>query len=154
MRTMLRTALVAALVGGVIGGLSLASASASRDRHVRTMTLIEVSTGQQIVDLGKKGFSLGGELMFTSRLQTLGGKRVGHTSVVCIAVLGEKIDCNGTGWLPGGTVRVGATLADTPTSVLAVVGGTGRYQGVGGQVVTRPVSDTRSRTRLRLIFPN
>ncbi len=98
MRRLLTTALAAALVGGVIGGLSLASASTSRDRHVRTIRLLEVAKGQQTVDLGRQGFSPGDEIMFTEVLKTLDGKRiVGHTSTICTVVLGNKVDCSSTG---------------------------------------------------------
>jgi hypothetical protein len=157
MRRLLMTALVAALVGGVIGGLSLASASTARDRHVRQIRVLEIQTRQTSVDLGKKGFSPGDEFMFTSLLKSLDGKRVvGHTSVVCTAVLQNMADCNGTGWLPGGTVRVGQTLGDEPNSVLAIVGGTGRYRGAGGQVFTHPLNKegTRSRDIIQLILPH
>jgi allene oxide cyclase len=154
MRRLLTTALAAALVGGVIGGLSLASASTSRDRHVRVMRVLEVQTHQAFVDVGKKGFSIGDQFMFTSVLKTLDGKRVvGHTSITCTATLGNRADCNGTGWLPGGSVRVGQTLANGPNSVLAVVGGTGRYQGAGGQVSVHSLSDTRSLDTIRIILP-
>src|SRR3954466_8446403 len=101
------TVAAAALASVAFGGLSLASAESTSDPTMRTLHVLEFETGSHFVDVDGNGFGPGDEVTFTSRLRNLANTRtVGHTSVVCVATLHERADCNGTAWLRGGTIRV------------------------------------------------
>jgi hypothetical protein len=153
-RRVLWTALVAALVGGVIGGLSLATASTSRDRHVRTFTFTEITRGQQFVDVGKKGFSLGDEFFFRSTFHK-NGKLVGRNQTFCVISGRGSAQCEGTAWFMGGTLRFsGLVPTEARDFVAPIVGGTGRWRGVDGQVRVHSLSQTRSRDVLELVIPS
>jgi hypothetical protein len=79
---------------------------------------------------------LGDMLAFTQRL-TRSGKTVGRVSNVAVGVDAKRhlFHANGTITLKRGTVEFGGLVSQTPHFVLAVTGGTGRFDGADGTVV-------------------
>jgi hypothetical protein len=66
LRKLLMTAGVGALVAMAIGGASFASAPGDKSGRV-TIVVIEKTTSQHFLDLGKHGFSVGDEFFFASQ---------------------------------------------------------------------------------------
>ena len=97
----LMTAMVAGLVAAAIGGVSLARAGSGD----RTMTLTEVETGAQFVNITHTPQGGPGDQIVLHRVvKNAAGDRVGTLNVVCEVVLGHKLLCNGVYRLPGGTI--------------------------------------------------
>src|SRR5438093_10864468 len=65
-RRLLTTAGVAAAVAFVVGGGAFASGSGSADDQAQSITVIEKTTSDHFVDVGKPGFSIGDEFFFNS----------------------------------------------------------------------------------------
>lgn len=86
-------------------------------------------------DLGKPGESLGDILVQTQRV-TRHGKTVGHLHDVAVAVDTKRglFQANGSMVLHGGTIEFAGLVKQTPHFVLAVTGGTGKYQGADGKI--------------------
>jgi hypothetical protein len=64
---------------------------------------------------------------------------------------GDVNDCEASGIMEGGQVRVaGGGPSDEQVTVLAVVGGTGIYRNVSGQITIETIDDSTSRDTLEL----
>jgi hypothetical protein len=150
-----------ALLAGSTAAMSIASASAAPKNaptsSVKVLHLVSKQKSLKFIDLGKKGPSPGDEVIeITADFQN--GKRVDRSVLNCvlITIIGRTMDvlCHGDLVFKDGQVEFqGETNFHTPFSV-AVIGGTGAYQNVGGQLTlerTLPGTTTDVET-LRLVF--
>jgi len=135
LRKLLMTAGVGALVAMAIGGASFASASGGENGG-RTIVVIEKTTSQKALDLGKPGFSVGDEFFFTSQLwNTARTHQVGSLRGHCVLELQTVPHCVATLRLLGGRLEVAGEVAISgPDSIVAVTGGTGTLDGAEGHV--------------------
>ena len=153
------------LLAGATGGVSIASAAphssaaqqSATARSAKVLHLISRQTSLNLLDLGKKGLSPGDQIMEgTSEVQN--GKVIGHGFLNCVGITvtahGFHVLCHGAIVFADGQLEFqGETNFQTPFTV-GVVGGTGAYQNVGGQITvegTLPDGTTDLET-LRLIF--
>jgi hypothetical protein len=151
-----------ALLMGVMGARSIASAaphtSATSTPKTKVLHLISHQVSLELIDLGKKGNSVGDQVI-ESTIELQHGQRVGRGLLTCVAITfsparGPDVLCHGAIVFRDGQVQFqGETTFHTPFTV-AVTGGTGRYQKVGGQLTverTLPngIDDVET---LRLIF--
>jgi hypothetical protein len=150
-----------AVLGGTTVVMSIASASAAPTsavpRSVKVLHLISHQTSLQVIDIGKKGPSPGDQIIETT-VDFQNGKRVDRSVLNCVDITvtarGFDVLCHGSLVFRGGQVEFqGETSFHTPFTV-AVTGGSGAYQHVGGQLTvvrTLPHSTTDVET-LRLVF--
>jgi hypothetical protein len=149
------------LLAGTIAAMSIASASAA-PKHaaadsVKVLHLISHQKSLQVIDIGKKGLSPGDQLIETT-VDFQNGTPVDRSVLNCVDITvtarGFDVLCHGTLAFKDGQVEFGGeTNFHTPFTV-AVTGGTGAYQNVGGQLTverTLPHSSTDVET-LRLVF--
>jgi hypothetical protein len=71
------------------------------------------------------------------------GKRIGHAKTMCSFMSGNGAFCQGTFFLPGGTIEGQSYIKLTNKITVAVVGGTGAYAGARGTFTSRQINDTR-----------
>jgi hypothetical protein len=140
-----RTAVVAAGVVGIPLALMIPSGSASAES---TFTLVEQPHGNfHFIDLPPKAHSpqgpasVGDELIFSNKL-TRDNKPYGFVHAVCV-VTGKRLKhapelvmCNGQFNLPGGTIALSAGGRFRNAVHISVIGGTGKYEGAMGSVVS------------------
>src|SRR5262249_47001250 len=132
---------VLALLVGTAAAMSIASASAApktaAERSVKVLHLISHQTSLKVVDLGKKGPSPGDQVIETT-VDFEHGKPVDRSVLNCVDITVSKrgfdVLCHGALVFKNGQVEIqGETNFHTPFTV-AVTGGTGAYQHVGGQI--------------------
>ena len=151
---------ILAVLGGTTAATSIASASAapnSAASSVKVLHLISHQTSLQVIDIGKKGPSPGDQVIETT-VDFAKGKRVDRSVLNCvdITVTASAFDvlCHGALIFRDGQVEFqGETNFHTPFTV-AITGGSGAYQNVGGQLTverTLPHTTTDVET-LRLVF--
>jgi Allene oxide cyclase barrel like domain len=151
----------AAMLPAVLGALalsagSLASASANHgsDKKVVRLTFIEKSTAGTLVDVDKSGGpSIGDVFVFQSDLlDPATNEKVGTTEGHCMLVTASEdlTDCDASGVLAGGQIRVAGASSQADVTVLAVTGGTGAYRNVRGQLTIETIDDTTSKDTLEL----
>jgi len=124
---------------------------------VKVLHLISHQTSLEVIDLGKKGASPGDQVIETT-VDFQNGKRVDRSVLNCVGITvtarGFDVLCHGALVFRDGQVEFqGETDFHEPFRV-AVTGGTGVYQHVGGQLTvvrTLPHSTTDVET-LRLVF--
>ncbi|MGW4393471.1 allene oxide cyclase barrel-like domain-containing protein [Streptomyces sp. NPDC004685] len=145
----LRPLISVAAAALVLAGAQLASASpgSAQGTHQRAevVQLVAKQTQSQTVDTGQKGHSLGDQLVIAEDLYE-NGKKVGDHAVVCTYVhIGpDSLQCLGTFALPQGQIT-GQALLHLPSHAavdVAITGGSGTYNGVGGYVHTVPAGTT------------
>jgi hypothetical protein len=135
-----------ALVALAVGVVSPAwGSSGDRDKQA-TFRVDAVTTEQNFLDLGAQRSSLGDQIVFTTQLLK-SGTEVGHQGGVCTvtSVERQEAQCIATYSLRGGQITGQAliNLGSQAPYAVAITGGSGRYQGVEGEVRVQPVSETR-----------
>jgi hypothetical protein len=151
-------ALVVAAVSPALGSSSQGSgSSASGHPDNQTIRVLAVFTEfDPNIDLGAAGFSLGDEVVFSGNLLR-NGQQVGRVGVVCTFVsvanaARVEAQCPTTSILPGGQITTQGTIVNRSLNfTLPITGGSGRFQGAGGQVVARDVS-TPTQPQVELTF--
>jgi hypothetical protein len=96
-----------------------------------------------ITELKFQGTALGDQIVFTNKLLR-GDTEVGHEGAVCTvtSVERQEMQCIATFSLRGGQITAQALvhLGDPTSYLVAVTGGSGRYEGAEGQIEVRPVT--------------
>jgi len=148
-------ALVVAAVSPALGS-SGSTASGHADRQQTLRVLAVFTEFDPNIDLGAAGFSLGDEVVFSGNLLR-NGQQVGRVGVVCsfVSVANParvEAQCPTTSILPGGQITTQGTIVNRSLNfTLPVTGGSGQFQGAGGQVVSRDVS-TPTQPQVELTF--
>jgi hypothetical protein len=127
-----------ALVALAVGVVSPAwGASGGKDKQT-TFRLLAVTT-----ELEFQGTALGDQIVFTNKLLK-GDTEVGHEGAVCTvtSVARQEMQCVATFSLRGGQITAQALvrIGDPTPYLVAITGGSGKYEGVEGQIQVQPVS--------------
>jgi hypothetical protein len=135
LRKLLTTAGVGALVAMAIGGASFASASGG-EKNGRTIVVIEKTTSQHVLDLGKPGPTPGDTLFIASQFwNSAQTRQVGSLHAHCVIESQSVLHCVGTGRLFHGTLEFAGEATFTGSdSSFAITGGTGAFDGAEGHV--------------------
>lgn len=107
----------------------------------QTLHLVESGGGLEIVDNPPSAshaydFSAG-DIVIVTRRVSRAGRRAGTLRLTCTATTPRTQHCDGTIALAGGTLEVAGESSAAPTTVVAVVGGTGVYHGAHGTSVAK-----------------
>jgi hypothetical protein len=155
-------AVVALVVGAgnpALGSSSQGSASTASGHATKGQTIRVIAVFTEFdanIDVGAPGFSLGDEVVFAGNLLR-NGEQVGRVGVVCTFVSTQNADrveaqCPATATLPGGQIAVQGVIVNRSLNfTLPITGGSGRYQGAGGQLVSRDLS-TPTQPQVELTF--
>jgi hypothetical protein len=160
----MRRMLVALLAVAFVAGVTVSGASSkSMARKSVTFHLVEKDVGSNFIDNPpRQGFTspplIGDEYVFTSELMTSAGARAGHLEATCMISRGgvnASGPCYGMFALKGGDLAGIALLTQTNTTHIAIVGGTGVYEGVTGSVtsVSRGENSPYTDDTVHLISP-
>ena len=111
-----------------------------------TTTLVTIADGRsgiaQSVDLGETGDSPGDIFVFDQPLLNSNREPIGNNSGFCIRTLpGKFSECQWTLTLENGTITVAGRESDTGTSMIPIIGGSGKYLLARGVLATTPNSD-------------
>lgn len=100
------------------------------------LSFVEHNTNFVITDTGKQGDSVGDIMTFANKVFDASNQNeAGSDSGFCIrTVVGEAYECNWTTFLEGGQITVEGPFFDAKDAVLSVIGGTGSYKNVSGQL--------------------
>lgn len=114
-------------------GLSLALAAPA---SAHTVKLVERATSDTVTDTGAKDDSAGDILTFANELYDADNKtKVGSDNGYCFrTAAGKAWECAWTNTLEGGQINVAGPFLDGQDSTMAIVGGTGKYQRIHGEM--------------------
>jgi hypothetical protein len=153
LRKLLTTAGAGALVAMAIGGVSLASASGGENGG-RTIVVIEKTTSQHVLDLGKPGPTPGDTLFLASQFwNTAQTHQVGALHAHCVIESKSVLHCIGTGRLFHGTLEFAGEATFTgPDSTFAITGGTGEFDGAEGHVSVHSLNSEGTLSRDTIVL--
>lgn len=123
--------------------LMLGYSSAHARNNSTLVTIADARSGIATpVDLGAPGDSPGDMFVFDQPLLNEARQTIGSNSGYCIRTLpGQFSECQWTLTLADGTITVAGREAETGTSLIPIIGGTGAYLGVRGELATTPNGD-------------
>jgi hypothetical protein len=131
------------VVALAVGAISPAW-GAARDKDKQTTFTVEALTTEQHFE----GTALGDQIVFTTQLLK-GDTEVGHQGGVCTVTSVERgeAQCVATYVFRGGQITGQALirLGDPAPYAVAITGGSGKYEGVEGEVRVIPATATRPR---------
>jgi allene oxide cyclase len=104
--------------------------------HAEDINVIERATSDAVLDTGAAGDSAGDILTFGNEIYDASDKnKLGNNNGWCIrTVVGKAWECFWTLTLQDGQITVAGPFTDGKDSVLAVTGGTGKYQNAKGEM--------------------
>jgi hypothetical protein len=102
-------------------------------------TLITIADARvnsaQLIDVGKPGDSVGDILTFDQPLLDEGMTAIGNNSGVCIRTQVEhSFQCQWTLTFESGSIQVAGRELEQGTSAISIVGGTGIYSDISGEM--------------------
>jgi hypothetical protein len=128
----------------LIPALGLTLGGCSPDPAMQTLLTIADAREHpaQTIDNGAPGDSAGDVLTFDQPLLNQDMQVVGNNSGICIRTLpGHSFQCQWTLTFDNGTVQVAGREMDQGTSRIAIIGGTGDYTGIHGQMTSTNNND-------------
>lgn len=153
MRKLVTFIISLAALGLTIGAVSPALGSSKNSNGRHTINMDATITEVNFVDTGEPGSTLGDQIVFSNQLVN-GQKQIGHEGAVCttVSVARHEAQCTATFSFPDGQVTAQGlvVLGSMDPYAVPVTGGSGKYQDVGGELRTTPVSDTQGKLTLRL----
>lgn len=119
--------------------LLLATALGTACSSEQPQTLVTVADARvyaaQVVDIGEPGDSGGDVLVFDQPLLDAHGGNIGNNSGMCIRTrVGHSFQCQWTLTFEDGSIQVAGRELDQGTSQITIVGGTGAYTGITGEM--------------------
>lgn len=89
----------------------------------------------KFIDIGEPGDSVGDILTFDQPLLNEKAEQIGNNSGTCIRTrMGHSFQCQWTLTLKNGSIQVAGRELDQGASEIAIIGGTGQYAGISGQM--------------------
>ena len=163
MKKRFATLATAAVAATVIAGILTTSGGAQVPGE-QTFKIIEGAGGTfKFVDTAPKAknprnprFSVGDALIFTTPLFDEAKTRIGSVHVYCAVTVGgnnftrASLQCNGTYVLRDGTLAASAAVIKGNPKI-AVVGGTGAYEGARGSITERELPKERTELTVHLL---
>jgi hypothetical protein len=136
-----------AVLTAAVAALNATAASTSKSSRSITMHLVEKQIGFNFIDnpprQGRNAAPLmGDQFAFSSELLTKSGKHAGYVDATCTITRGGERGagtCYGSFLLKGGELAgiAGINFASEGVDHVAIVGGTGAYEGVTGSIASR-----------------
>jgi hypothetical protein len=155
--------LAAAAVAATVIAAILTTGGAAQVPGERTFKIIEGSGGTiKLIDNAPKArnprnprLSVGDAYVFSSPLFNEADQRIGKLHVYCVVTRGGKFaratsQCNGTYALRDGTLAANAVVRGGEATI-AVVGGTGAYEGARGSITDRDLPRGRTEATVHLL---
>ncbi len=131
-------------------GVLLLSACTRGEPHI-LITIADARISKaQFIDTGEPGDSVGDILAFDQPLLDPQQQPIGTNSGSCIRTRAEhSFQCQWTLTLEDGSIQVAGREFDQGASNISIVGGTGRYAGIYGDLVSVNNGDGTFRQTLR-----
>ncbi|MFV2004163.1 MAG: hypothetical protein ACC650_03110 [Gammaproteobacteria bacterium] len=120
-------------------------------------TLITIADARenpaQLIDTGEPGDSVGDMLVFDQPLLDKDKNTIGNNSGSCVRTwVGVSFQCQWTLTMDDGSIQVGGREYDKGSSILSITGGTGKYSGITGEMISTNNNDGTFTQLLRFIL--
>ena len=128
---------------GLLMAGCLAMTGCAATGHRTLITIADAQTGPAtLVAVGETGDSVGDMVLFDQPLRDEDGAVIGNNSGVCIRTrVAHSYQCHWTLTFADGSIQVAGREADQGSSAISIVGGTGAYTGISGQMISTNNND-------------
>jgi hypothetical protein len=152
------------ILGAAIVATTVSSATAAPKPRSLTFQLVEKDLSYHYqdappADAQSQHVSAGDSFEFSSALMTHSNKRAGTLRAYCVFITGGSGEsaastCTGGFGLAGGTLEAQATRrGDQRITRIAIVGGTGIYDGASGSVTSVSSGNAPARDTFHVVLP-
>ncbi len=116
--------------------VSINIAACSQGKMQTLVTIADARVDKaEFIDSGEPGDSVGDILVFDQPLLNEQKVKIGNNSGSCIRTrVGHSFQCQWTLTLENGSIQVAGREFDKGISNIAIVGGTGQYTGIAGEM--------------------
>ncbi len=120
----------------LLGAILLVITSCSQETPETLVTIADARVHHaKVIDTGEPGDSVGDILTFDQPLLDQRGKKIGTNSGTCVRTrVSHSFQCQWTLTFAAGSIQVAGREFDKGLSQLAIVGGTGQYAGIIGEM--------------------
>jgi hypothetical protein len=120
----------------LIAATTLALVACSEEASLTLVTIADARIkAAQTIDTGESGDSMGDILVFDQPLLDKNMKEIGNNSGTCVRTrVGHSFQCQWTLTFENGSIQVAGRELDQGTSTVTIVGGTGKYSGISGEM--------------------
>ena len=120
----------------LIAATALALIACSQEIPRTLVTTADARTSPaQYIDTGEPGDSVGDILVFDQPLLNKNMDEIGNNSGTCVRTRVEhSFQCQWTLTFENGTIQVSGREFDQGISTVSIVGGTGKYSGISGEM--------------------
>ena len=154
---MRRTALISTTLALLLllGGVAIAGAAPMAkpaEPKAKTLRFDVRFSPFHLVDADGDGATSLGDYTVFHDILLRDGQQVGDEGGTCpiVDIQQGLIHCTGTIRLPGGQLTFQGLTTTAPTKLVAITGGTGRYQGAGGEATLVEFGDDTGTLTIRL----
>ncbi|MDZ7735702.1 MAG: dirigent protein [Gammaproteobacteria bacterium] len=120
---------------GVLLFAGMAAACSMPQRQVLVTIADARVHAARVIDTGETGDSVGDILVFVQPLLDEAHRRIGNNSGMCVRTrVGHSLQCQWTLAFEDGTVQVAGKEFERGESWVTIVGGTGKYAGINGEM--------------------
>jgi len=114
--------------------LGIAACSQEMPRVLITIADARVNAAE-LIDTGNPGDSVGDILVFDQALLNEDMKKIGTNSGTCIRTrIAHSFQCQWTLAFEDGSIQVAGRELEQGSSMISIVGGTGKYSGINGEM--------------------
>lgn len=154
---MRRTALISTTLAPLLllGGVAIAGAAPTAkpaEPKAKTLRFDVRFSPFHLVDADGDGATSLGDYTVFHDILLRDGQQVGDEGGTCpiVDIQQGLIHCTGTIRLPGGQLTFQGLTTTAPTKLMAITGGTGRYQGAAGEATLVEFGDDTGTLTIRL----
>ena len=133
--------------------MAVATSACTPEQPQTLITIADARTdAARYIDTGEPGDSAGDILVFDQPLLDAQHNTIGNNSGTCIRTrVGHSFQCQWTLTLADGSIQVAGREFDKGSSAISIVGGTGRYAGIRGDMTSTNNNDGTFTQTLRYI---
>ena len=131
------------VTGGLLMTVCVAATGCATTGQRTLITIADARTETAtLVDLGEPGDSVGDLVVFDQPLLDSNESVIGTNSGVCIRTrVDHSYQCQWTLTFDDGSIQVAGREADQGASAISIVGGTGAYIGISGEMISTNNND-------------
>ncbi|GMQ88525.1 MAG: hypothetical protein BMS9Abin08_1781 [Gammaproteobacteria bacterium] len=128
----------ASIIKLLLTASALGATACSQEQPQQLITIADArADAAQFIDAGEPGDSVGDLLVFNQPLLDEQRNAVGNNSGTCIRTrVGHSFQCQWTLTFDNGGIQVAGREFDQGISDISIVGGTGRYAGITGEMTS------------------
>lgn len=134
---------IASIINLLLAASIMGVTACSQEKPQQLITIADARVkAARLIDTGKPGDSVGDILVFDQPLLDEHRRPIGNNSGTCLRTRpGHSFQCQWTLTFENGSIQVAGREFDQGVSDISIVGGTGKYSGITGEMTSTNNND-------------